>query len=125
MTWCRIGSNSSFLRVPVDFEGGWPSIKIGYNSGAGSDAGSGAAVGGVTTTLGAGVRVVAGAVDVSAFREFGILMAPVLSTNVFSTSKSSSSRVFRRVVPVVVLSAILGEVVVGGWCICQREDREN
>jgi hypothetical protein len=115
----KIGSSSSFLRVPVDFEGGWPAIKIGYNSGAGS----GAEVGGVTTLLGTGVGVFAGAVDLAAFRDFGVFMAPVDSTDASSTSKTSPSRGVRRVVLVVVLSVILGEVVVGGWCICQGEDR--
>ena len=104
--------------MPVDFEGSWPSIKIGYNSDAGSSAdsgtASGAGVGCVTTMLGTVVGVVAGAVGLGVFRGLGVFMAPVLSSDVSCTSKASSSRGSRRVVPVVVLSAILGEVVAGG-----------
>jgi hypothetical protein len=120
ITSCRIGSSSSFVRVPVDFEGSLPSMTIGYNFGAG--------VGVVRTILGTGVgvvTVVAGAVDLSASRDFGVLMAPVLSTDISCTLKASSSRGFRLVVPIVVLSAIVVEVVVGGLCNCQREDRKS
>jgi len=92
-------------------------MKIGYNCGAG--------VGGVRTILGTGVGVVAGAGDLDASRDFGPLMARMLSTDISCTLKASSSRGFRLVVPIVVLSAILGAVVVGGWCICQREDRKG
>jgi hypothetical protein len=117
VTSCRIGSNSSFLRIPVDFEGIWPSMRIGYNCGTG--------VGGVTTILGTRAGAIAGSFDLGAFREFGVFMAPVLSTDVSWTFKTSSSRGVRRVVPVVVLSSILAGVVAGGWCICQRKDRKS